>query len=55
MSFYEQLIAATAAERAQLLAAPVIADCLQGRVSHGELPRLSRPGLPPRAPHDTAC
>ena len=33
MSFYEQLIAATAAERAHLLAAPVIADCLQGRVS----------------------
>jgi long-chain acyl-CoA synthetase len=33
MSFYEQLIAATAADRAQLLAAPVIADCLQGRVT----------------------
>lgn len=33
MSFYEQLIAATAAERTHLLAAPVIADCLQGRVS----------------------
>jgi len=33
MSFYEQLIAATAAERVHLLAAPVIADCLQGRVS----------------------
>lgn len=33
MSFHEQLIAATAADRAQLLAAPVIAECLQGRVS----------------------
>ncbi|MEF8713351.1 MAG: iron-containing redox enzyme family protein [Accumulibacter sp.] len=33
MSFHETLIAATAAERAHLLAAPVIADCLQGRVS----------------------
>lgn len=33
MSFYEQLIAATAAERQQLMAAPVIADCLQGRVT----------------------
>ena len=35
MSFHEQLIAATAAERARLLAVPVIADCLQGRVSLG--------------------
>lgn len=33
MSFYDQLIAATAAERQQLMAAPVIADCLQGRVT----------------------
>jgi pyrroloquinoline quinone (PQQ) biosynthesis protein C len=33
MSFYEQLIAATCAEREQLLAAPIIADCLQGRVT----------------------
>ena len=32
MSFHEQLIDATAAERAHFLAAPVIADCLQGRV-----------------------
>ncbi|MBN8455438.1 iron-containing redox enzyme family protein [Accumulibacter sp.] len=35
MSFHEQLIAATATERASLLAVPVIADCLQGRVSLG--------------------
>ncbi|HRL75272.1 MAG TPA: iron-containing redox enzyme family protein [Candidatus Accumulibacter phosphatis] len=35
MSFHEQLIAATVTERARLLAAPVIADCLQGRVSLG--------------------
>ncbi|MEF8752989.1 MAG: iron-containing redox enzyme family protein [Accumulibacter sp.] len=35
MSFHERLIAATATERARLLAAPVIADCLQGRVSLG--------------------
>jgi long-chain acyl-CoA synthetase len=33
MSFYAQLIEATAAERQQLMAAPVIADCLQERVS----------------------
>lgn len=33
MSFYEHLIEATEAERNHLLAAPVIADCLQGRVS----------------------
>jgi long-chain acyl-CoA synthetase len=33
MSFYEQLTTATAVERAQLLAVPVVADCLQGRVS----------------------
>lgn len=31
--FYEQLTAATVGERAHLLAAPVIADCLQGRVT----------------------
>lgn len=33
MSFYEQLIEATAPERQHLMAAPVIADCLQGRVT----------------------
>ena len=33
MSFYEDLIAATAAEREQLFAAPVIANCLQGQVT----------------------
>lgn len=33
MSFYDQLIAQTAAERQQLMAAPIIADCLSGRVS----------------------
>jgi long-chain acyl-CoA synthetase len=33
MSFYENLIAATANERAQLVAAPVIAACLQGQVT----------------------
>ncbi|MFC5300392.1 TenA family transcriptional regulator [Azospira restricta] len=33
MPFYEELTAATAADRAQLLAAPIIADCLQGRVT----------------------
>jgi len=32
MSFYEQLAQATAAERDRLLQAPIIADCLQGRV-----------------------
>ena len=32
MSFYEQLTAATAAERQQLLSAPIIDDCLHGRV-----------------------
>lgn len=32
MSFYEQLIEATQAQRDYLLSAPVIADCLQGRV-----------------------
>jgi pyrroloquinoline quinone (PQQ) biosynthesis protein C len=32
MSFYEQLSAATAAERQQLLSAPIIDDCLHGRV-----------------------
>ncbi|MCM8612409.1 iron-containing redox enzyme family protein [Accumulibacter sp.] len=35
MSFHERLIAATVTERARLLAVPVIADCLQGRVSLG--------------------
>jgi heme oxygenase len=33
MSFYETLATATAAERAHLLSAPIIADCLQGRVT----------------------
>lgn len=33
MSFYEQLMAATEPERRHLMAAPVIADCLQGKVS----------------------
>jgi hypothetical protein len=33
MPFYEELQAATEDARVQLLAAPVIADCLQGRVS----------------------
>ncbi|HZX30478.1 MAG TPA: iron-containing redox enzyme family protein [Rhodocyclaceae bacterium] len=33
MSCYEELIASTAADRAHLFAAPVIADCLQGGVS----------------------
>ncbi len=33
MSFYDQLIALTTAERQQLMAAPIIADCLAGRVS----------------------
>lgn len=33
MSFYETLAVATQADREQLLAAPVIQDCLQGRVS----------------------
>lgn len=33
MSFYEHLSQATAHERAQLLAAPAIADCLRGQVS----------------------
>jgi len=33
MSFYEDLIAATAAEREQLFSAPVIANCLQGQVT----------------------
>ena len=33
MSFYEQLTAATSVPREHLLAAPVIADCLQGRVT----------------------
>jgi long-chain acyl-CoA synthetase len=34
MPFYERLIAGTAAERTQLLAVPIIADCLEGRASH---------------------
>jgi heme oxygenase len=33
MSFYEQLIESTLPERKQLMSAPVIAGCLQGRVS----------------------
>lgn len=33
MSFYEKLTEATTADRQQLMAAPVIADCLQSRVS----------------------
>jgi len=33
MSFYDTLGAATAAERQHLLSAPIIADCLQGRVA----------------------
>lgn len=33
MPFYDRLSAATAAARSELLSAPVIADCLQGRVS----------------------
>lgn len=33
MSFYETLTAATAADRERLFSAPIIADCLQGRVS----------------------
>lgn len=33
MTYFETLTEATATERAQLLAAPVIADCLQGRVT----------------------
>lgn len=33
MSFYEQLIQATLPERLHLMSAPVIADCLQGRVT----------------------
>jgi len=33
MSFYDQLVQATATDRQQLMAAPVIAGCLQGQVS----------------------
>lgn len=33
MPFYEDLIAATNTDRAALFSAPIIADCLQGRVS----------------------
>ena len=33
MPFYEELMAKTSVDRAQLLAAPIIADCLQGRVA----------------------
>lgn len=36
MSFYEALHAATEDARAGLLASPVIADCLQGRVAHAD-------------------
>ncbi|MCU0840296.1 MAG: iron-containing redox enzyme family protein [Thiobacillaceae bacterium] len=32
MPFHEQLVAATAADREQLFAAPIVADCLRGRV-----------------------
>lgn len=32
MSFYEELTAATAAERQNLFSAPIVADCLMGRV-----------------------
>ena len=34
MPFYEDLIAATNTDRAALFSAPIIADCLQGRVSN---------------------
>lgn len=34
MSFYETLTAATIADRERLFSAPIIADCLQGRVSN---------------------
>lgn len=34
MSFYEELAAATSAERQYLLSAPIIADCMAGRVTH---------------------
>ena len=34
MSFYETLTAATATDRERLFSAPIIADCLQGRVSN---------------------
>jgi heme oxygenase len=33
--FYEQLVAATSADRETLIAAPIISDCLQGRVGLG--------------------
>jgi long-chain acyl-CoA synthetase len=36
MSFYEQLIEATIPDRAQLFASPIIADCLQGRVTRAD-------------------
>jgi hypothetical protein len=32
MSFYEELTSVTTAERQQLFSAPIVADCLQGRV-----------------------
>ena len=35
MPFYEELTAATAVDRNHLFSAPIIADCLQGRVSRG--------------------
>ena len=34
MPFYERLVAATTTERSELLAAPAIANCLQGWVTH---------------------
>ena len=36
MSFYEQLIEATIPDRAQLFASPIIADCMQGRVTRAD-------------------
>jgi len=35
MRFYDQLVADTATDRAQLLGAPIIADCMQGRIALG--------------------
>ncbi len=43
MSFYEELTAATTAERNHLLSSPIVADCLQGRVQlEGYLAFLSQ-------------
>lgn len=36
MSFYEHLQAATENARGHLLGAPIVADCLQGRVAHAD-------------------